>query len=448
MSEAKAVDAFMNTAAFGDELTSLAHYGGSEWPFFTMDDFHVRASDYHNITGCVSSTVCPIVPEEDRAAWANYTLTHKQWIYDGQDYINQTVSDQFVPMLFTYENSTIAPVTTPGPVTTIWQSFPPSTALVNFHLESTPLFTTPKAVAISERRGILTELSAADIDFFDLPTSIVFEPIFRSFEKDADIVAYLSLYFPWANFFQNILSVDSSSVICVVSNPGTARSFTLEIVGPDVVFLGHDDLHDPNMDEYVITSEFAGGSKLYPDKKVDGLPACYYYLHLYPTAQMKAEEETNLPLFLTFGAVAVFAFTSLVFVLYDYLLQRQNKKVASTVQKGTELVSNLFPAEYRERLFGNENGDGEFMKKITAKTPLMGNKRKSPNDLGDDAEEAGPEMYASAPVADLFPDCTVLEADIAGFTAWASTREPTMVFELLETLYAAVSHAKRRNQPD
>ena len=27
------------------------------------------------------------------------------------------------------------------------------------------------------------------------------------------------------------------------------------------------------------------------------------------------------------------------------------------------------------------------------------------------------------PIADLFPDCTVFFADIAGFTAWSSTRE-------------------------
>lgn len=41
----------------------------------------------------------------------------------------------------------------------------------------------------------------------------------------------------------------------------------------------------------------------------------------------------------------------------------------------------------------------------------------------------------SKPIAELFSHCTVFFADIAGFTAWSSTREPTQVFILLETLY-------------
>lgn len=39
------------------------------------------------------------------------------------------------------------------------------------------------------------------------------------------------------------------------------------------------------------------------------------------------------------------------------------------------------------------------------------------------------------PIADLFPEVTVMFADISGFTAWSSTREPSQVFILLESLY-------------
>jgi class 3 adenylate cyclase len=41
------------------------------------------------------------------------------------------------------------------------------------------------------------------------------------------------------------------------------------------------------------------------------------------------------------------------------------------------------------------------------------------------------------PIADLFPNCTVLFADISGFTAWSSTRDPAQVFVLLQTVYQA-----------
>lgn len=43
----------------------------------------------------------------------------------------------------------------------------------------------------------------------------------------------------------------------------------------------------------------------------------------------------------------------------------------------------------------------------------------------------------SKPLADLFLDTSVLFADIVGFTAWSSTREPSQVFVLLETVFGA-----------
>eukprot|EP00980_Cylindrotheca_fusiformis_P002434 scaffold580_cov72-Cylindrotheca_fusiformis.AAC.3 len=43
----------------------------------------------------------------------------------------------------------------------------------------------------------------------------------------------------------------------------------------------------------------------------------------------------------------------------------------------------------------------------------------------------------TAPLADLFPSVTVVFADLVGFTAWSSAREPHRVFTLLETIYGA-----------
>lgn len=66
------------------------------------------------------------------------------------------------------------------------------------------------------------------------------------------------------------------------------------------------------------------------------------------------------------------------------------------------------------------------------------------------------DISADQPIADFFPHCTgtfsmvgprinspgfsltlyaVFFGDIAGFTAWSSTREPAQVFLLLQTLY-------------
>ena len=49
------------------------------------------------------------------------------------------------------------------------------------------------------------------------------------------------------------------------------------------------------------------------------------------------------------------------------------------------------------------------------------------------------------PIADLFKESTMFFADIAGFTNWSSSRDPSQVFTLLESIYHEFDvQAKRR----
>eukprot|EP00934_Nitzschia_sp_Nitz4_P002380 Nitzschia sp. Nitz4//scaffold18_size181773//137130//138176//NITZ4_001934-RA/size181773-protein2genome-gene-0.142-mRNA-1//-1//CDS//3329540068//2375//frame0 len=52
----------------------------------------------------------------------------------------------------------------------------------------------------------------------------------------------------------------------------------------------------------------------------------------------------------------------------------------------------------------------------------------------------------SKPIAELFPSASVMFADIVGFTAWASEREPSQVFELLEQIYSSFDHIAKRKK--
>eukprot|EP00980_Cylindrotheca_fusiformis_P009308 scaffold2043_cov53-Cylindrotheca_fusiformis.AAC.1 len=80
-----------------------------------------------------------------------------------------------------------------------------------------------------------------------------------------------------------------------------------------------------------------------------------------------------------------------------------------------QIVSNVFPAAIRDRLYETEQKgskeDGLF------------------DPLGGGGGAGG------APLADLFLETTIVFADIVGFTAWSSAREPAEVFILLETIY-------------
>jgi class 3 adenylate cyclase len=166
----------------------------------------------------------------------------------------------------------------------------------------------------------------------------------------------------------------------------------------------------------------------FPDEtpKVEG--HCMYSFHVFPGSKLKSDSQSNLPLILTGVVASTFFLMALTFVVYDNFVRRRNTKIVSAAAKTNAIVSSLFPSNVRDRLF-MENGS-----KSRLKTFL--------NEGGVGGETLA---LVSKPIADLFPDTTILFMDIAGFTAWSSTREPTQVFVLLETLYGAFDEiAKKR----
>lgn len=59
-------------------------------------------------------------------------------------------------------------------------------------------------------------------------------------------------------------------------------------------------------------------------------------------------------------------------------------------------------------------------------------------------EKSDDESQNEKPIADLFPHCTVLFADISGFTAWSSEREPEQVFTLLQEVFQCFDTIARK----
>jgi hypothetical protein len=127
----------------------------------------------------------------------------------------------------------------------------------------------------------------------------------------------------------------------------------------------------------------------------------------------------------------VFAFTMLMFLVFNRLVERRQQLILDKAVQSTAIVSSLFPKQVRDRLLEND---------LQSKMP-SGNKLKSFMESGKDYVDNGPKSQ----IADLFPHCTVLFADISGFTAWSSTRGPEHVFTLLQGVYQGFDNiAKRR----
>jgi class 3 adenylate cyclase len=105
-----------------------------------------------------------------------------------------------------------------------------------------------------------------------------------------------------------------------------------------------------------------------------------------------------------------FAMTSLLLVVYDRLVTRRQERTKNAALK---VVASMFPSSVQDKVL-------------------------------EGAYEGGKDNQPTNVIASFFPETTVMFADISGFTAWASTREPAQVFQLLETIYGAFDEIARR----
>ena len=120
-----------------------------------------------------------------------------------------------------------------------------------------------------------------------------------------------------------------------------------------------------------------------------------------------------------YAAVVAFTFVlvAAVFFIYDLLVQQRNEKIVVTAARSNAIVSSIFPDAIRDRLLQQTNVSS---KQGHLKSYL----------LNGESDNAG--NSSAKPLADLFLETTVMFADISGFTAWSSVRDPTQVFSLLD----------------
>ena len=138
------------------------------------------------------------------------------------------------------------------------------------------------------------------------------------------------------------------------------------------------------------------------------------------------------------------------FVAYDVVVQRKIDVILQHSARSDAIVSSLFPGDFHERLpvpdVSTENKQSlikRFGRKSSTRTIFK-------EFIGDTEEFTSCADGLSsdddnAPIADLYPETTIMLLDLVGFTAWSSAREPSAVFLLLESVFSTFDElAKRR----
>ena len=73
-------------AAFGVTMTASAIATNSTWPFVTIDQFQQRSASSGALSGCLYLQITPIVTDDNRFAWEEYSVANAGWLTEGREY--------------------------------------------------------------------------------------------------------------------------------------------------------------------------------------------------------------------------------------------------------------------------------------------------------------------------------------------------------------------------
>ena len=255
-------------------------------------------------------------------------------------------------------------------------------------------------------------------EYEDGPVSDLYYPIYDSFNTTTrKLVAVFDTLVYWQVYFVNILPPNSDGVDVVLENTCN-QTFSYTIDGPVARYLGPGDMHNLAYDKYEVSTGFGAFLGVRFGEVVGDSRHCSYNVKVYPSLEMQEQYMTNTPLVFTVVLVFAFLFTSLTFVVYDYLVSIRQRKLLDTAVKSTAVVETLFPHEVREGLYNataaqSSKDKNAALEKIT-----------DDDDDDDDAVFINLEKEDTHPNAHLYPAATVLFADLSAFTKWSSTKQP------------------------
>ncbi|CAB9496580.1 Receptor-type guanylate cyclase gcy [Seminavis robusta] len=471
-------------AVSGLGVASISHATDTEskWPFVTLTNFQQRAGNARQLSGALMVSIAPRVTFNQVEEWDDFVQgKDSYWIDEGLAFQEELglngfeygpniekshVTDRKVDLMHSFDESGAAVLESSFSeyYLPVWMTSPVlRTGLVNENQLSRTNFSVPQteiaSIVLDEEYAVIGGFTAAspgsirspskrtalfatlrsivegkEVEYLGDPMANVYMPVFDSFNTTTrKAVAMMTAIVHWRSYFRNILP-DNVNGIDVVLDNSCDGFFTYQIHGDEAFVVGVGDHHNPKFDEWrrdgfidgsILHDGTASGLKLHKD-------GCQYSIHLYPSQAFYDKYNTDTPLAITCSIAAVFLFTIAMFLLYDRIVERRQQVVLAKATQSTAIVSSLFPKSVRDRLIEADPATSVGNKTTRLKGFLDGATTHGQND--------------EKPIADLFPDCTVFFADIAGFTAWSSTREPSQVFILLQAVYQSFDVlAKRRN---
>lgn len=479
--------------SLGIHVTSWAGGSLSTWPMVTVPDFSFRGESARGFSGSLSTVVLPVVTSEMRLFYEGYTQMNLDWVPTDEQ---ATVS----PVITRREGDEFVVDTGEGPFFPAWTMSPIVSRVINVNFARDPTLENAIVHAYESQQIVLGKIhEESSIDSLwqeivgDGLLSSMLVPVFQ----DDELVALISSSVIWSTILEDSLSIeDEGHVYLVVMENDCGQVYSFEIHGPSIALSFARDVHDSEYDDLVFDYSFDDLLRASKEFVTPGSPLtlngdyCSYSLRIYPTQQLEDVYQTNSPMFYTLSIFVVFLLTAGVFGCYDLVMERRQQRVLSTAVEARAIVANLFPQQFRGRLFeqqrepvsgrvksffgggrrrqsesdgvntedgspdsshGEEKDEGPALLKrplmVSQSTLRLKSYLNESSSTGDGLRNANAGTLQddkSRPIADLFPNTTVLFADLVGFTSWCSQRDPENVFRLLESIFKAFDKIARK----
>lgn len=487
--QAVAVQRLGNIASAATTITTEALAANSTWPFVRIRYFEARAEHWRSLAGVQTLAFSCFVDHKDREQWEEFVVQNMDWWNESVAYIQTSThsnptptghvrklseeeplvnvtmegmppgmpdySQGYSPQILAFGGPFGLQVAPPQERYMPWWHQSPVNGqppvFVNINLADDPGFRHGDLMEILDgQEAALGQMTIEEHDVIakGIPTSGFYYPVLESLERGSKVVASIGTLLHWDRFLRDILPENINGLVAVIENT-CEQKHTFEINGRDVEYMGEGDLHDTSFD---YLKEEASFTELIDAKSADGSylgfpmqqhTGCQYKLTVYPSQELKDEFVNSWPVILALCAAAIFLFTSLVFLGYDRMVEHRQKLVATEAQRSGAIVDSLFPEAYRARLMqANEKEEEKENSPKKKKAPLSVEAK-----LAQLAQVMKGEVDAQSlpsgdeddePIADLYDNCTVFFADIAGFTKWSASRQACDVFRLLQTVYSVM----------
>lgn len=122
-----------------------------------------------------------------------------------------------------------------------------------------------------------------------------------------------------------------------------------------------------------------------------------YVLEMYPSSRYHESYDTQRAIIFTLLLALIFFLTAVVFFVFVVYVQKRQEKVMMSAIQTNKIVSSLFPSNVRDRMIDEAKQSQALEVK---RANFVANKDQ---DIVDDTN-----VFSSKPIADLFPETTVM----------------------------------------